>query len=364
MKNYTIAFLFIVQLAGAQISVPFNDSQWHFSNNNHTAEDYLGKPSVLLKGCQAWLSGADFENGIIEYDVAVPQDRVFAGVQFRAQDERNYEEFYIRAHQSGNPDANQYSPVFSGLSAWQLYYGDGYAAPVKYTFDSWMHIKLLILGDQMEVYIDNMETPVLFCVLKRPVKRGFLGIQSFPMGGHFANFTYTSTKDVTLKNKPPQSPAIVKGTILQWQVSSALPEKTLENVTTLSPAIKNGLTWQSAAAEITGTVNLASVTQGSADNNTTFAKVIIQSDRDQIKKIDFGFSDRVKIYLNDNILFSGQDGFSSRDYRFLGTIGYYDAVYLNLKKGRNELWFAISESFGGWGIKGKIEDQEAIAIVK
>ena len=45
----------------------------------------------------------------------------------------------------------------------------------------------------------------------------------------------------------------------------------------------------------------------------------------------------------------------SRDYRFLGTIGYFDAVYLQLKKGRNDLWIAVSENFGGWGIKAKLE---------
>ena len=31
----------------------------------------------------------------------------------------------MRPHKSGKPDALQYTPVFNGLSAWQLYYGDG-----------------------------------------------------------------------------------------------------------------------------------------------------------------------------------------------------------------------------------------------
>jgi len=38
-----------------------------------------------------------------------------------------FEHFYIRPHQSGNPDANQYTPVFNGVSAWQLYHGALYA---------------------------------------------------------------------------------------------------------------------------------------------------------------------------------------------------------------------------------------------
>ena len=51
-----------------------------------------------------------------------------------------------------------------------------------------------------------------------------------------------------------------------------------------------------------------------------------------------------------------EDNFLSRDYRFLGTIGYYDALYLDLAKGRSELWMALSEDMGGWGVQAKLED--------
>jgi hypothetical protein len=43
-------------------------------------------------------------------------------------------------------------------------------------------------------------------------------------------------------------------------------------------------------------------------------------------------------------------------------MGYYDAVYLPLKKGKNELWLAVSENFGGWGLKGKFENMEGIQL--
>jgi hypothetical protein len=96
--------------------------------------------------------------------------------------------------------------------------------------------------------------------------------------------------------------------------------------------------------------------------NTVFARLTIQAERDQIKKIRFGFSDSVKVYVNDQLLFGGNDLYRSRDYRFLGTIGLFDEVYLPLKKGDNELWLAVTESFGGWGIKGLIEDMSGISL--
>ncbi len=61
------------------------------------------------------------------------------------------------------------------------------------------------------------------------------------------------------------------------------------------------------------------------------------------------------------MLFSVQDTFRSRGYRFLGTMGFYDDVYLYLNKGKNELWMAVSEDLqfkGGWGYKLKIKNRD------
>jgi hypothetical protein len=33
-----------------------------------------------------------------------------------------------------------------------------------------------------------------------------------------------------------------------------------------------------------------------------------------------------------------------------------------MKKGENELWFAVTENFGGWGIRASFEDTEGIEI--
>jgi len=52
----------------------------------------------------------------------------------------------------------------------------------------------------------------------------------------------------------------------------------------------------------------------------------------------------------------------SRDYRFLGTIGFFDQLFLPLKKGSNELWFVVSENFGGWGVKAKLENMDKISL--
>ena len=91
-------------------------------------------------------------------------------------------------------------------------------------------------------------------------------------------------------------------------------------------------------------------------------KITISSDTDQIKRLDFGFSDKAQAYVNGKLIYAGNNVFRSRDYRYLGTIGYFDSIYLDLKKGDNEIVFAVTEGFGGWGIKNKVENLDGITI--
>jgi hypothetical protein len=62
-------------------------------------------------------------------------------------------------------------------------------------------------------------------------------------------------------------------------------------------------------------------------------------------------SDRAVVYLNGRPLYRGDDTYRSRDYRFLGSIGWYDALYLPLEAGENELVIAVSEDLGGWACR-------------
>ena len=77
----------------------------------------------------------------------------------------------------------------------------------------------------------------------------------------------------------------------------------------------------------------------------------------QIKKLEFGYSDKVSIFLNRRILFTGDSSFRSRDPLFLGVAGLNDAVYLPLQKGENELLLIVSESMGGWGFISRLTDR-------
>ena len=36
------------------------------------------------------------------------------------------------------------------------------------------------------------------------------------------------------------------------------------------------------------------------------------------------------------------------------SIGFFDTLYLPLEQGSNDLVIAVSETFGGWGIQGRL----------
>lgn len=123
-----------------------------------------------------------------------------------------------------------------------------------------------------------------------------------------------------------------------------------------------GVKWTGIHSEFTGAINIARVAQRAENKNTALVKITLSSDADQIKRMDFGFSDKVQVYVNGKLIYGGNNVFRTRDYRYLGTIGYFDSIYLDLKKGDNEIVFAVTEGFGGWGIKAKVEDLEGIVL--
>ena len=68
------------------------------------------------------------------------------------------------------------------------------------------------------------------------------------------------------------------------------------------------------------------------------------------------------VFLDGRALFRGDDTYRSRDYRFLGRIGWWDTVYLPLEEGANDLVVAVSETFGGWGVQARLPDAPELVV--
>ena len=331
-------------LFSQSVSVPFDSDKWQIRFGETT--EHLGQKA--FKG-SATLKDVEFQNGIIEFDVAFSGPRCFAGVNFRMQSAANYEHLYLRPHKSNLPDALQYTPVFNYVSSWQLYNGNGFTAAHEIPHEEWIHVKLETKDSQARVYINDMQKPAMEMPwLKQGISKGAIGVFG-PANGlaHFANFKYTLTNNLDF---PPAEKIITpEGILPDWQLSQPLIFTQVDlNEYIGKQNIK--LTWQNVTSDETGLVDIMRhTTLAGREPNVIFAKHIYNSPKDQYRFFKFGYSDAIRIYLNGQVIFDGQSYFRQRDPGFQGIAGLYDGVYLPLKKGDNEITLQVIETFGGWG---------------
>jgi len=326
--------------------IPFNADTWQIFSGQ--VVEHLGRQS--LSGA-AMLKDAEFENGIIEFDISVTGERSYPGIRFRVQSRANAENIYIRPHTIGlSPDALQYTPIFNTEACWQLYNGDGFTSGIDMPLNEWVHIKLEVSGSQARVYIGDTETPTLkIDYLKHGISKGGIVLTSPPNGStFFSNFKIDKT--VKLNFEAPQREDTPPGMILDWEISQPFKYSQIDLEKTPSQQGLENLNWQKVACEKSGLVNISSYIQRQGrEPDFIFAKTIIESDMQDNKELKFGYSDWIVIFLNGDLLFSGSSPYTGRDPSFLGIIGLFDAVTLPLKKGENELMLIVGETFGGWG---------------
>ncbi len=319
-------------------------------------ERYLGRESLMLNGGVAWLEDAELRNGTIEFDLAATDALGFYGIAFRAADPDDYEHFYLRPFQSGRHDATQYTPVYGGVSGWQIYSGPRHGLPVEIATGHWVHVRMVVRDSRLEVEVDG--ALLVFPELRRPVRSGRIGITSSGAPARFANVVVTPLQAPPMAGgpgaDPPEMPA---GVVTDWRVSSAFPESLLDPLGTIAPGAWNDLSWTVAGPDFNGIVDLARHAVRTARTNTVFAATTLVAERPVSVRFRFGFSDRAVVYLNGRPLYRGRAEWRSRDPRFLGTVGLFDELILPLEPGTNEIRLAVSEDFGGWAVTAAILDR-------
>ena len=361
------------------INVEVDSDRWSINDPKAKKEDYLGRKSLFLSSNgTAVLKDLEFEDGTIEVDVAsMPVS--FPGILFRFNSSQEHELVYLRPHHSGHDDATQYVPAFHGSHPWQIYNGKGYTATANLPSEKWQHMKIEISGLVARVFLADAKEPTLVITdLKHGFSKGTIGITSGAQGAHFANFSFVQTPAAA--HTQPQYPAPAPGTITKWELSEALPTETTSAEVLPAAAELERMNWESVATETPGMVVIDRYrTSGSLvapfafdrslrlapskGTKLVFARAVITSDRDQVVRMGFGYSDEATVFLNRQPLFSGKSAWRFRDQDFNGVMDVEnDAIYLPLKKGRNELVLAVKEYFGGWGFICRLESPNGVKI--
>lgn len=351
LRMAAAATAFLIPVIANASEIAMEAENWQVRVGEHRFDEHLGRPSLFLKSGAAIAKGVAFKNGTISFEIAVAKERGFSGAIWHYKQNESYEFFYIRPHQSGKPDAVQYTPDFHGLSGWQLYHGPRYANPVELVFDQWMPIKIVVSNGKADIYVNGGEKPLVHVdELKTGAGGGGLGLLSGFAPAWYSNYHFEPAEAPILIGETAEERLQPENPITHYEVSSPIAASILAGGGDLSLEDFDSLSWTSFETEPNGIANLARLAGRSNEADTVLVRLRFEAEEPVLQKINFGFSDRVRVYLNGQLLFSGNDTYMSRDYRHLGTIGLYDALYLRLQKGSNELVFAVSESFGGWGL--------------
>ena len=330
----------------------FESEDWTITSGRIV--DHLGRKALAGS---AFLKDVDFTDGVIEVDIAMDGRRCFPGIIFRAESETDTEIFYVRPHRPKNySHALQYTPRFRGLTGWQLYSGPGFTAGGDIPLDRWVHVKLEIHGSRARIFFDDMEDPALVVGdLQRGTAGGFIGVSGPPDGRvHFSNFSFSS--DESLDFGPLPIRAVSRAGLTDWDISQPIAPPRINR--DLSPYEQDlgEVEWQRVIADRTGLVDVARFLEDQPQlPQCVLARTAIAVEQPERRKLLFGYSDEISVFLNGKLLFRGDSAFKVRDSEFMGVVGLNDAVVLDLNRGKNELLFVITESFGGWGFMARTE---------
>jgi hypothetical protein len=363
-----VCFLSALPIARAAepITINMTAEHWQTKENAEFLRElgfYHGL--MRLNSGDAVLKDITFSDGKIEFDVNTV-GRGAPGIAFRQQDKDNFELLYLR------PDPScpafraciQYAPQIHGVLLWDLFPRYQTRAPLRE--NGWNHIKMVISGRRMNVFVNDAALPTLEVGrLEGDAMKGALRLQG---PGTFANMVITPGVVDGLSAEPVKDPLEGdSGLVRNWRLSapSALPngkDPMYNEMPGASPE------WKTISTERNGLVNISREYGKPLPEPTravAWLKTTITSDRKQTKKIDIGWTRELWVFVNGKLVYADKNLFESDDAR-----KYPDArcslengsFTLPLEAGDNEVAVAIANNFFGWGMMLRLPDPEGVHL--
>ena len=355
--------------APVALKVPFTADRWELPKGNVTFLEYKGRLVAKMDehSGDMFLKDLNFTNGIIEFDVEVDRPFPFPSIYFRWQNKDETELVYLRtgaAIRKNAFDAVQYASIVKGVNLWDVQHEYQSSADIK--IGDWNHVKLVVSGKQLKVFINNMETPNLeIPCLEGNTADGKIGIGTgFPGQCIFANLVITPNETEGLSGQPGAD--ITRHDtryIRNWRVSQpdSLPFGEELSSTNLP---KNDSSWTTIIAERRGLVNLSRKFGTHSGRQYVWLKAKIVSQEAHRQVLKMGFSDEIWVFVNQKPVYVDKNIYYE-DMRKDpdGRISLDNCSFLiPLAKGENELLIGVANDFYGWGIMARLEHLEGVEI--
>lgn len=348
-----IPFIWVAWTQNGSEIILLNDKNLTYTaGTRHSFEVIDGKNTLVLNG-RAQFKNLIFRNGTIAVDIYANTKRSFAGITFRKKNE-TFEEVYIRMHKSGLLDALQYNPIFNMESNWQLY--PEHQSTIITKTEGWNTLKVVVNDGMAEIFV-NGKSAMIVPDLKTGHKEGNIGLFAL-FENRFANFRVSTLSSM---NKPTiEKEDAIEGLITEWKLSKPAtydPESLPGDVRNI-PYLTKGQTDVSGLLTISKYVTKPS--RGKYRGNDEDYVVVgttINSIEEGQKQFYFDYSDRIMVYLNGELLYSGNNAFRFKNRQYQGHLRLEThMVTLQMKKGSNELQCVVIERANGWGLMGKVID--------
>lgn len=336
--------------------------------------EYKGKASIELQTGNygqhipsgvVLLNGLNFHNGTIEYDVAATTS-MGAGFAFRRADKDNYELFYLRPRPKCEeaPDCVQYAPQTHNVLLWDMF--PQYQGPAPLRPDDWNHVKLVVSGRRMNIFINGAAKPTLqIGRLEGDSEEGSLMLQG---PGVFANLSVTPDAVEGLSPAAESdATASDNGYVRNWQLSpfTKLAGDQSPMLADMPPA---SASWVPLQAERGGLVNVSRVyglPLDRSDRAVVWLKTTIHSEGPQQKHVSLGWVREVFVFVNGQLIFADKNLYQPPQARKTpdGRLSLENgSLMLPLKAGDNELAIAVVNNFYGWGLKMHLDDVKDLAF--
>ncbi|MDQ6689691.1 MAG: hypothetical protein M3Z18_04200 [Gemmatimonadota bacterium] len=372
----TSRFALIAALAtpvagSGQQPLSFSDKRWEVGGDSTRMEMFDGRETLRMESGSAKRRDVQLEDGTIDVDLVVTRRRSFVYVNFRMQTDGDYEEFYLRPHKSTLPDAVQYSPVYQGQSAWQLYYGPRGTAAPEIRPNVWQHLRIVLSGRRAAFFLGDTVKPFMVVPhLARDPRAGYLELSAFVPPGTPGSGAAVRYADLVVRpgvvaysfTNPPPEPTPAPGTIRAWDVGEPFvaPDSALS---VISPEWVR--TFTNVPIEPDGFAELhryVKLPPGVKRFVGAVARIRVTAQVAGIRRLDLGFSDRVTVFLNGQPVFYRDDSYDYERRRD-GLISLDQAaVYLPLRAGVNDISLIVTDRFGGWAVMGRFPEMRGLTV--
>jgi hypothetical protein len=316
------------------------------------------------------LKDEHFDNGTIEFDIK-PIGEEFPGIRFHQKDGDTADMLYIRVSPDcpASQDCLQYVPIIKGRVLWDVY--SQYQAPAPFRENEWNHIRLVVSGKRMNVYVNGRTEPSLSVAhLEGDASTGTI---AFEGTAYYANLTLAPGVTDELDPRAPVDPAEGdRRYLVRWQGTDPVSMGATDHLS-VSNMPSAGSRWLPVAVDYGGLVNLSrfhAPTPRQAPAQVVWLHTTVQSDREQVRHVAVGWLREIWVYADGKPVFAGKNlynvkgGRKAPDGRLSLENGGFD---LPLHRGANDIVVAIDGNTPdmrgryGWGFIMRMDQAAQVA---